>query len=141
MVIEDSRGFTWPIRKGVIKGFLGGVRTNNRGHFLFSGWAADNQKPGAARRVMIFHGRTLVADIVPTIERPYVAEKVGRDYLYSGFVVRAPRSFFRPNSVEPLRVFALTSGGVAGELRYTRNAREGAARLPEISFLGNAAGR
>ncbi len=108
------------VRGHVDKGKLARLGSGTDMAFI-SGWAADIQRSQPASAILIIANGAVIYAGPPTFERPDVARHFGNDALVkSGFALLLPAIMLgegNPAGAE-VRVFALSSDGVASELVY-----------------------
>ena len=119
--INSSTGETIPIVPGAMDGAVDVVQDlrEHGGHIRISGWASDGAHREPADQVFVFvngeahhAGHTLVSR--HDVARAFRAQSLEA----AGFGVALQGSVFKQDPVPGLRVFAISSTGVASELRY-----------------------
>ena len=120
-IIVSPTGRTIRIVPGAMGGTVGAVQQHAwLWHtFLISGWASDGAHREPVDEVVVFvdgeanHGGHTV------LRRPGLAKRFAAPSLeQAGFRVSLPASIFRRDPPPVVRVFAISSNGVASELRY-----------------------
>jgi hypothetical protein len=97
------------VGKGAVEGFVDQLLHDDQGVRL-GGWAVDGSGHRPVKQILVFAGGRLVAEGVPSVERPDVAKNLGRQAKLSGFGIRVPLQGVKPSQ---LRVFALSGGDAA----------------------------
>ncbi|MDQ6947971.1 MAG: hypothetical protein M3256_17320 [Actinomycetota bacterium] len=98
-----------------------------------TGWALDRSRTAAAVRILITAGGQVVAEGRPGLSRPDVAASLGQaGSEMSGYQLQIPagQALDASGALRPIRVFALSSAGMASELRYGLNASGQVAGAP-----------
>jgi Sulfatase len=86
-LVEEPSGRTTRLVAGTISGFVDSL-TVDEGAVAASGWAADPPRDRVADRVLVFADGRLVAQAEPSMPRPDVAAKFGREVERSGFQLK-----------------------------------------------------
>ena len=106
------------------------------GIVTFEGWAGDIATGNPAHEVVVTVGGKAVATVAPSLGRPAEAAVAGKPgFATSGFQLAARVSdqlLMDPNGLASLRVFALSSQGVASELPGSPGA---ISPLPQITLM------
>ncbi|MDQ6945985.1 MAG: hypothetical protein M3256_06855 [Actinomycetota bacterium] len=98
-----------------------------------TGWALDRSRTAAAVRILVTAGGQVVAEGRPGLSRPDVAASLGQaGSEMSGYQLQVPpgQALDARGALRPIRVFALSSAGMASELRYGLNASGQVAGAP-----------
>jgi hypothetical protein len=112
------------IRPELVQGWVDRVQTNPPWLVRLIGWAADLQGQQPASSVLIFADDELVFSGTPTSNRDDVAAAYGQPGVRrSGFAIELARDSL-DETPGRIRVFGVSEGGVAGELKLTEQARE-----------------
>ena len=105
-----------------LDGFLEETRVpadaDEDGRFLFNGWAVDSADPnGLEAVVVLLSGATIGATTVDLPRRPDVAGLHGREFEYSGFLLRSPADRGLVER-EGVTVLAVSRQGFASRLAF-----------------------
>jgi hypothetical protein len=101
-----------------------------------SGWAVDREAPGPAAKVVAAVNGRVVAQAVPTGDRPDIVESLGNDaFLSSAFSLSVPPGAVSQDRLRAVRVYALTHSGKATEVGHGSETAWGAGNLPKPAKL------
>ena len=116
--ITSSDGSTVEVKDDAIQGWLGAAR--DEGRFIrLAGWAARVESGRPAATIVVFCGGKSVYVGPPNQSRPDVAEHFSiPELLHSGYMFRLPLENLKYKGI---RVFAVSDGGKASELRYHKS--------------------
>lgn len=119
-----------------LSGFLDETRipteAGEDGRLLFNGWAVDSTNPDGLEAIVVLLGGTTVgATTVDLPRRPDVAGVHGRDFEYSGFILRS-RTDRALLEREGVIVLAVSRQGFASRLRFHYNRLEHTGQKGEI---------
>ena len=98
-----------------------------------TGWALDRSRTDAAVRILVTSGGQVIGEGRPGLSRPDVAASLGQaGSEMSGYQLQIPagQALDAGGALRPIRVFALSSAGMASELRYGLNASGQVAGAP-----------
>ena len=106
-----------PVLPEAVEGKLDEVRAE--GNFVrLLGWAGDVKNGQPAERILVFVNDALFFSGRTQVSRPDVARSYGKaDLDRAGFSYRLPMSEFKGRSID-IRLFGVSNGRVASELRY-----------------------
>ncbi len=135
-VIVSAGGETIRIVPGALDGVVDSVQ-RRRGHTWLSGWASDGAHRKPARKVTVFaDGRSSSQGHITVLRRGLASRFKAPALERAGFGVFLPRSLFDKDPPPRVRVFAISSAGVASELHYRPEYDDGAQKRR----LGNSSG-
>ena len=120
-IIVSSTGRTIRIVPGALGGAVDGVQKHTwLWHtFLISGWASDGAHREPADEVVVFVDGEANHEGHTTVSRPGLAKAFKAPSLeQAGFRISLSASIFRRDPPPVVRVFAISSKGVASELSY-----------------------
>lgn len=113
--VADTKGHVYPVGPQTVDGFVETIDVREE-EILFIGWATDAGHKDPAEHVGLFAGDRFVGSEHVGHPRPDVARHFGRpELLGCGFRLAVPRALVP--DLDQLRMFGLTAGQRAGELR------------------------
>lgn len=115
-------GGTIPIRPDVVQGWVDRIDNDPAWVVRLAGWAADPQASRPAASVLIVADDELVFSGTPAFDRDDVAAAYRQDGIRaSGFAIEMPGDLLEGTD-GPIRVFGLSEGGIASELKLSDQA-------------------
>lgn len=128
-LIVSSNGRTIRIVPGAMHGVVGQVRQSG-GSARFAGWASDGARREPADQVAVFVNNAANHAMHAVVLRPDVAKHFKAPSLRAaGFQVAVSDPIFEPKPPPVVRVFAISSAGVASELSYRPEYDDGSQTL------------
>lgn len=117
LVASDRRQF--PVVKDRVPGWVVGGLNETGARAFVGGWAADSTTSAPASAVVVIQDGESIAVGQPALPREDAVARLGPNARNSGFVLEFPAAALKPGVAEAqIRVFAISSAGVASELHY-----------------------